>query len=76
MQCGEHLDRHRTLLYMNSNVGVREEKKITQKEIRVWQKEIKKGVLFAKSLYKDGGTLQRQIFFCISYLPRLWAVMS
>ena len=48
---------------MNSNVGVREEKKITQKEIRVWQKEIKKGVLFAKSLYKDGGTLQRQIFF-------------
>ena len=45
---------------MNGNVGVREEKKITQKEIRVWQNEIKKGMLFAKSLYKDGGTLQRQ----------------
>ena len=50
---------------MNSNVGVREEKRITQKEIRVWQNEIKKGVLFAKSLYKDGGTLQRQFFSSI-----------
>ena len=50
---------------MNSNVGVREEKKITQKEIRVWQNEIKKGGLFAKSLYKDGELCKGNFFSSI-----------
>ena len=55
---------HSRAATLNSNVGVREEKNFTQKEIRVWQNEIKRGsVICQEFIYKVGGTLQRQIFF-------------
>ena len=54
-------------MVMNSNVGVREEKKISQNEIRVWQKEINRECYLPRVYIRMGELCDGKFLFA-SYI--------